>query len=168
MCVGMFRADSNPGIDACVLGCFMQPQKRMTRRRRTPCSRISSLAWLSSTKHLDLHRTRGLRNVRMSTSSASHSDYCHTAVHHITSCLCAPADAQCTPVKQKMKTMSRSLQMLNVARLNVKAQKNQSETEPGRALDRHEKKGLSGRSKVASSMSEWSRKDFHRGCKSCL
>ncbi|NXU80334.1 TICRR protein, partial [Oreotrochilus melanogaster] len=29
----------------------------------------------------------------------------------------------CTPVRQKMKTMSRSLQMLNVARLNVKAQK---------------------------------------------
>ena len=28
-----------------------------------------------------------------------------------------------TPVRQKMKTMSRSLQMLNVARLNVKAQK---------------------------------------------
>ncbi|KAM9808257.1 treslin [Neosynchiropus ocellatus] len=32
-----------------------------------------------------------------------------------------------TPVKQKMKTMSRSLQMLNVARLNAKAQKNQLE-----------------------------------------
>ncbi|XP_041073795.1 treslin-like [Polyodon spathula] len=31
----------------------------------------------------------------------------------------------CTPVRQKMKTMSRSLQMLNVARLNVKAQKSQ-------------------------------------------
>uniref|UniRef100_A0A673ABI2 Treslin N-terminal domain-containing protein n=1 Tax=Sphaeramia orbicularis TaxID=375764 RepID=A0A673ABI2_9TELE len=38
--------------------------------------------------------------------------------------------AQRTPVKQKMKTMSRSLQMLNVARLNVKAQKNQCEGEP--------------------------------------
>ncbi|XP_028971149.2 treslin isoform X2 [Esox lucius] len=38
--------------------------------------------------------------------------------------------AQRTPVRQKMKTMSRSLQMLNVARLNVKAQKNQAgETE---------------------------------------
>ncbi|XP_068580099.1 treslin isoform X2 [Cebidichthys violaceus] len=37
--------------------------------------------------------------------------------------------AQRTPVKQKMKTMSRSLQMLNVARLNVKAQKNQAEAE---------------------------------------
>ncbi|KAM9854822.1 treslin [Aulostomus maculatus] len=36
---------------------------------------------------------------------------------------------QRTPVKQKMKTMSRSLQMLNVARLNVKAQKNQAEAE---------------------------------------
>ncbi|XP_069480405.1 treslin isoform X3 [Ambystoma mexicanum] len=32
-----------------------------------------------------------------------------------------------TPVRQKMKTMSRSLQMLNVARLNVKAQKGQDE-----------------------------------------
>lgn len=37
--------------------------------------------------------------------------------------------AQRTPVKQKMKTMSRSLQMLNVAWLNVKAQKNQTEDE---------------------------------------
>nr|XP_005989828.1 PREDICTED: treslin isoform X2 [Latimeria chalumnae] len=34
---------------------------------------------------------------------------------------------QRTPVRQKMKTMSRSLQMLNVARLNVKAQKLQPE-----------------------------------------
>lgn len=33
-----------------------------------------------------------------------------------------------TPVRQKMKTMCRSLQMLNVARLNVKAQKNQPDT----------------------------------------
>ncbi|XP_061679100.1 treslin isoform X2 [Syngnathoides biaculeatus] len=37
---------------------------------------------------------------------------------------------QRTPVKQKMKTMSRSLQMLNVARLNVKAQKCQADAEP--------------------------------------
>ncbi|NWV92491.1 TICRR protein, partial [Machaerirhynchus nigripectus] len=35
-----------------------------------------------------------------------------------------------TPVRQKMKTMSRSLQMLNVARLNVKAQKFQPEAVP--------------------------------------
>ncbi|NXG54830.1 TICRR protein, partial [Hemiprocne comata] len=35
-----------------------------------------------------------------------------------------------TPVRQKMKTMSRSLQMLNVARLNVKAQKFQPEDVP--------------------------------------
>ncbi|XP_055078527.1 treslin [Periophthalmus magnuspinnatus] len=41
--------------------------------------------------------------------------------------------AQRTPVKQKMKTMSRSLQMLNVARLNVKAQKTQSDSEPNGA-----------------------------------
>ncbi|XP_075884965.1 treslin isoform X4 [Nelusetta ayraudi] len=61
------------------------------------------------------------------------------------------SDAQCTPVKQKMKTMSRSLQMLNVARLNVKAQKNQSEAEPGRGPDRHERKRSRGRSKSTSS-----------------
>lgn len=54
--------------------------------------------------------------------------------------------------------MSRSLQMLNVARLNVKAQKNQSEVEPGRGPDRHEKKRSSGRLKVASNnISEWLR-----------
>ncbi|XP_075016013.1 treslin [Calonectris borealis] len=35
-----------------------------------------------------------------------------------------------TPVRQKMKTMSRSLQMLNVARLNVKAQKFQPDGAP--------------------------------------
>ncbi|KAM6972945.1 treslin [Aplochiton taeniatus] len=38
--------------------------------------------------------------------------------------------AQRTPVRQKMKTMSRSLQMLNVARLNVKAKESQSEGDP--------------------------------------
>ncbi|XP_077452629.1 treslin isoform X2 [Stigmatopora argus] len=38
--------------------------------------------------------------------------------------------AQRTPVKQKMKSMSRSLQMLNVARLNVKAHKSQGDVEP--------------------------------------
>ncbi|XP_056908129.1 treslin isoform X2 [Takifugu flavidus] len=47
-----------------------------------------------------------------------------------------PCGAQRTPVKQKMKTMSRSLQMLNVARLNVKAHKNQSEVEEREVLDR--------------------------------
>ncbi|XP_062998426.1 treslin [Elgaria multicarinata webbii] len=35
-----------------------------------------------------------------------------------------------TPVRQKMKTMPRSLQMLNAARLNVKAQKSQPDGEP--------------------------------------
>lgn len=35
-----------------------------------------------------------------------------------------------TPVRQKMKTMSRSLQMLNVARLNVKAQRFQPDGAP--------------------------------------
>uniref|UniRef100_A0A3B4T330 TOPBP1 interacting checkpoint and replication regulator n=1 Tax=Seriola dumerili TaxID=41447 RepID=A0A3B4T330_SERDU len=59
--------------------------------------------------------------------------------------------AQCTPVKQKMKTMSRSLQMLNVARLNVKAQKNQAEAEQlgadGRGPDRPGKRRSSDRNK---------------------
>ncbi|NXT86742.1 TICRR protein, partial [Anhinga rufa] len=41
-----------------------------------------------------------------------------------------------TPVRQKMKTMSRSLQMLNVARLNVKAQKSQPEGAPPTANDK--------------------------------
>lgn len=35
-----------------------------------------------------------------------------------------------TPVRQKMKTMPRSLQMLNAARLNVKAQKFQPDAVP--------------------------------------
>uniref|UniRef100_A0A3Q4HDQ1 Treslin-like n=1 Tax=Neolamprologus brichardi TaxID=32507 RepID=A0A3Q4HDQ1_NEOBR len=56
-----------------------------------------------------------------------------------------------TPVKQKMKTMSRSLQMLNVARLNVKAQKNQAESEQlgteGREADRTGKRRSSDRIK---------------------
>ncbi|XP_041651864.1 treslin [Cheilinus undulatus] len=60
---------------------------------------------------------------------------------------------QRTPVKQKMKTMSRSLQMLNVARLNVKAQKNQTESEPpgpeGRGPERQRKRRSSDRKKTA-------------------
>ncbi|XP_068595792.1 treslin [Brachionichthys hirsutus] len=59
--------------------------------------------------------------------------------------------AQRTPVKQKMRTMSRSLQMLNVARLNVKAQKSQSDAEPslveGKGRDRKGKRRSSGRGK---------------------
>nr|XP_040018278.1 treslin isoform X1 [Gasterosteus aculeatus aculeatus] len=59
--------------------------------------------------------------------------------------------AQRTPVKQKMKTMSRSLQMLNVARLNVKAQKDQAEAEQlgaeGTAPDRPGKRRSSDRNK---------------------
>lgn len=50
--------------------------------------------------------------------------------------------------------MSRSLQMLNVARLNVKAQKNQAEAEPvegkGRGLDRHGRTRSSGRNKAGA------------------
>ncbi|NXE18199.1 TICRR protein, partial [Ardeotis kori] len=41
-----------------------------------------------------------------------------------------------TPVRQKMKTMSRSLQMLNVARLNVKAQKFQPDSVPPTANEK--------------------------------
>ncbi|KAM9376944.1 treslin [Pholidichthys leucotaenia] len=54
-----------------------------------------------------------------------------------------------TPVKQKMKSMSRSLQMLNVARLNVKAQKNQAEQlgSDSRAAERPGKRRSSERNK---------------------
>ncbi|XP_060932902.1 treslin [Limanda limanda] len=59
--------------------------------------------------------------------------------------------AQRTPVKQKMKTMSRSLQMLNVARLNVKDQKNQAEAEQlggeSKGPDRKGKRHSSDRNK---------------------
>ncbi|XP_070829316.1 treslin [Chaetodon trifascialis] len=59
--------------------------------------------------------------------------------------------AQRTPVKLKMKTLSRSLQMLNVARLNVKAQKNQNEVEQlgveGRGPDRQGKRRSSDKNK---------------------
>nr|XP_020478246.1 LOW QUALITY PROTEIN: treslin [Monopterus albus] len=62
--------------------------------------------------------------------------------------------AQRTPVRQKMKTMSRSLQMLNVARLNVKAQKTQAETEQlepeGRGTDKLGKRPSSARNKSGS------------------
>ncbi|XP_054858646.1 treslin [Eublepharis macularius] len=65
-----------------------------------------------------------------------------------------------TPVRQKMKTMSRSLQMLNVARLNVKAQKLQPDEElaasekvtqrllPKRSDDRMEEKGRTVKNKL--------------------
>jgi len=48
---------------------------------------------------------------------------------------------QCTPVRQKMKTMSRSLQMLNFARLNVKAQKTQADSSSARSAIGAEKGG---------------------------
>lgn len=64
-----------------------------------------------------------------------------------------------TPVRQKMNTMCRSLKMLNVARLNVKAQKLHPDGSPdatgekgtqktaaGRTVDRLENKGRSLRS----------------------
>ncbi|XP_077373736.1 treslin [Festucalex cinctus] len=59
---------------------------------------------------------------------------------------------QRTPVKQKMKTMSRSLQMLNVARLNAKAQKSQADAEPaatseGKAAERPAKRRWSDKNK---------------------
>ncbi|KAL1247593.1 hypothetical protein QQF64_022969 [Cirrhinus molitorella] len=48
---------------------------------------------------------------------------------------------QCTPVRQKMKTMSRSLQMLNFARLNVKAQKTQGDSSSAGSVKGAEKGG---------------------------
>ncbi|XP_016093133.1 treslin-like isoform X2 [Sinocyclocheilus grahami] len=48
---------------------------------------------------------------------------------------------QCTPVRQKMKTMSRSLQMLNFARLNVKAQKTQGDSSSAGSAKGAEKRG---------------------------
>lgn len=48
---------------------------------------------------------------------------------------------QRTPVRQKIKTMSRSLQMLNVARFNVKAQKSQTETDSSSTAKGTEKRG---------------------------
>ncbi|XP_029430643.1 treslin [Rhinatrema bivittatum] len=51
-----------------------------------------------------------------------------------------------TPVRQKMKTMSRSLQMLNVARLNVKAQKFQQDGLPPSANERGSQKQSKRRS----------------------
>ncbi|XP_066525723.1 treslin [Hoplias malabaricus] len=49
--------------------------------------------------------------------------------------------AQRTPVRQKMKSMSRSLQMLNVARFNIKEQKSQAEVDPSSTSRRSEKHG---------------------------
>ncbi|XP_028815058.1 treslin [Denticeps clupeoides] len=63
--------------------------------------------------------------------------------------------AQRTPVRQKMKTMCRSLQMLNAARLNVKAQKGQADSDPPVASREPEKTGkrCSGeRSKTGSNI----------------
>lgn len=54
--------------------------------------------------------------------------------------------AQRTPVKQKMRSMSRSLQMLNVARLNVKAQKIQSDSEPS-GTEKRKRSADKGRNK---------------------
>ncbi|XP_060116318.1 treslin [Heteronotia binoei] len=64
-----------------------------------------------------------------------------------------------TPVRQKMKTMPRSLQMLNVARLNMRAQKHQPDEEPAvsekvaqrllpGSADRVEEKGRTVRAKL--------------------
>ncbi|XP_076980287.1 treslin isoform X1 [Tamandua tetradactyla] len=50
-----------------------------------------------------------------------------------------------TPVRQKMNTMCRSLKMLNVARLNVKAQKLQPDCSPDAAGEKGVQKTASGR-----------------------
>ncbi|XP_035275178.1 treslin isoform X2 [Anguilla anguilla] len=65
--------------------------------------------------------------------------------------------AQRTPVRQKMKTMSRSLQMLNVARLNAKAQKSRTE-EPsgsGRGPAKLGKRRSGDRAKAGSSSAQF-------------
>ncbi|XP_051548860.1 treslin-like isoform X2 [Myxocyprinus asiaticus] len=57
---------------------------------------------------------------------------------------------QRTPVRQKMKTMSRSLQMLNFARLNVKAQKTQADSSSvgsARGADKGDKRCSGDRTK---------------------
>uniref|UniRef100_A0A8C4TJU6 Treslin n=1 Tax=Erpetoichthys calabaricus TaxID=27687 RepID=A0A8C4TJU6_ERPCA len=46
----------------------------------------------------------------------------------------------CTPVRQKMKTMNRSLQMLNAARLNVKVQKSQADEHIISDINKHGKR----------------------------
>uniref|UniRef100_A0A8C6RNY2 Treslin n=1 Tax=Nannospalax galili TaxID=1026970 RepID=A0A8C6RNY2_NANGA len=51
----------------------------------------------------------------------------------------------CTPVRQKMNTMSRSLKMLNVARLNVKAQKLHPDGSPDVAVEKGLQKSIGGR-----------------------
>ncbi|XP_054433538.1 treslin [Pteronotus mesoamericanus] len=51
----------------------------------------------------------------------------------------------CTPVRQKMNAMCRSLKMLNVARLNVKAQKLHPEASPEAAGERGAQKAAGGR-----------------------
>uniref|UniRef100_A0A0U1RNX1 TOPBP1-interacting checkpoint and replication regulator n=1 Tax=Mus musculus TaxID=10090 RepID=A0A0U1RNX1_MOUSE len=50
-----------------------------------------------------------------------------------------------TPVRQKMNTMSRSLKMLNVARLNVKAQKLHPDGSPDTAVEKGLQKAVIGR-----------------------
>uniref|UniRef100_A0A3Q2Y229 Treslin N-terminal domain-containing protein n=1 Tax=Hippocampus comes TaxID=109280 RepID=A0A3Q2Y229_HIPCM len=60
--------------------------------------------------------------------------------------------SQRTPMKQKMKSMSRSLQMLNVARLNAKAQKWRADEEPaapeGKGAERPAKRRPSDKNKA--------------------
>ncbi|XP_078539323.1 treslin [Lissotriton helveticus] len=51
-----------------------------------------------------------------------------------------------TPVRQKMKTMSRSLQMLNVARLNVKAQKCQQDDQSQPVIEKMSQRQTRARS----------------------
>lgn len=51
----------------------------------------------------------------------------------------------CTPVRQKMNAMCRSLKMLNVARLNVKAQKLHPDASPEAAGERGVPKTAGGR-----------------------
>ncbi|KAJ8247496.1 hypothetical protein GJAV_G00247070 [Gymnothorax javanicus] len=69
--------------------------------------------------------------------------------------------AQRTPVRQKMKTMSRSLQMLNVARLNAKAQKTRTEEPSGseRGPAKIGKRRSGDKSKAGSSCAQFKSED---------
>lgn len=65
----------------------------------------------------------------------------HAECEQFTDDLDSVGGTQHTPVRQKMKTMSRSLQMLNVARFNVKAQKSQTEADSSSAAKGTVKRG---------------------------
>lgn len=134
--------------------CCMQCQSIEKRRSCLSYSRSWSVVWLMCIKRPGAQMTRGPRNVRkphLIFSCIFHSFNLlkNSTKYYLISHLWPTGGAQRTPVKQKMKTMSRSLQMLNVAWLNVKAQKNQAEQlgVEARAPDRQGKRRSSDRNK---------------------